>query len=74
MKNFNVNTKTNIQENSRIIGIKYHCVSSPYLDCKDIKATQSCPFHLIYRWSEDEEEFYLSSYDEMHNHLLVEEP
>ena len=33
-----------------------------------------CPFHLIYKYEEDEEEYYLSSYDEMHNHILTEDP
>lgn len=33
-----------------------------------------CPFHLIYKYNEDEEEFYLDCYDEMHNHLLVNDP
>jgi len=33
-----------------------------------------CPFHVIYRYDFDEEEFYLDCYDEMHNHVLCADP
>lgn len=29
-----------------------------------------CPFFLVYKYDEDEEEYGLDSYDEMHNHVL----
>jgi hypothetical protein len=29
-----------------------------------------CPFSLTYKWSDDQEEFYMAGYDEMHNHVL----
>ena len=36
-------------------------------------ANKGCPFHLIYKYDPDEEEYYLDCYDEMHNHALVYE-
>ena len=33
-----------------------------------------CPFFLIYRFDDDEEEYNLDCYDEMHNHVLNLEP
>lgn len=29
---------------------------------------------MVYKYNEDEEEFYLASFDEMHNHMLVPDP
>jgi hypothetical protein len=51
---------------------KLACSKSPFLE-QGYKHN-ICPFHLIYKLDEDEEEYYLDCYDEMHNHVLTEDP
>jgi hypothetical protein len=52
--------------------IKLSCSKSPFFEI-GFKAN-NCPFHLIYKYDHDEEEYYLDCYDEMHNHALVIDP
>lgn len=33
-------------------------------------AKHACPFYVTYKWSDDQEEYFLQCYDEMHNHIL----
>jgi hypothetical protein len=49
---------------------------SPYFDTgvKRNYNRSNCPFQLIYKYDMDEEEYFLSCYDEMHNHMLTLEP
>jgi hypothetical protein len=54
--------------------LKYACTDSPYLSDGGKTKTNCCPFYLVYKYSIDEDEFYMESYDEMHNHLLVPDP
>ena len=54
--------------------LKYICSMSPYFETGQKKNYNRayCPFQMIYRY--DEEEYFLSCYDEMHNHVLSLEP
>ena len=52
--------------------VKLVCNKSPFFD--DETKKEACPFHLIYKFDEDEEEYYLACYDEMHNHVLIDDP
>jgi hypothetical protein len=52
--------------------LKFGCARSPFFE-QGFKMNQ-CPFHLIYKLDEDEEEYYLDCYDEMHNHVLTDFP
>lgn len=53
--------------------LRYSCGKNPYIrDGK--KHLKSCPFFVMYKYSHDDEEYFLESFDEMHNHLLVPEP
>ena len=61
------------KDHSHIKFLKFTCSESPYFETK-VKQTESCPFHVIYRYDEDEEEFYLDCFDEMHNHVLCHDP
>jgi hypothetical protein len=56
--------------------LKYICSMSPYFDTgvKRNYNRSNCPFQLIYKYDMDEEEYFLSCYDEMHNHMLTLEP
>ena len=56
--------------------IKFKCSYSPYYINKGMtyKWARSCPFHCTYIYNEDEEEYYLGDYDEMHNHVLTDDP
>jgi len=61
------------QTTKKINYLKFNCRQGPYFE-SSTNFNSSCPFHLIYKYNEDEEEFYLDCFDEMHNHLLVNEP
>lgn len=52
--------------------MKLGCAKSPFFE-QGYKHN-SCPFHLIFKLDEDEEEYYLDCYDEMHNHVLTDDP
>ena len=51
--------------------LKLACSRSPFFEHG--YKSNNCPFHLIYKLDEDEEEYYLDCYDEMHNHALIPE-
>jgi len=75
-KKFRIGSKYDAYSNKtrKIRLVKYKCSMGPYLESGHTFKSSQCPFHLIYKFNEEEEEFYLDSYDEMHNHLLVEDP
>ena len=49
------------------------CTKSPFFHEEQIigSIAKKCPFHLAYKYDDDEEEYYLDCYDEMHNHVLT---
>ena len=51
--------------------VKLGCSKSPFFELG--YRANNCPFHLIYKLDEDEDEYYLDCYDEMHNHALITE-
>ena len=68
-KHFFLNLKSCYR--STTFTIKYRCVHSPYLEDQQSGKSLTCPFYVAYKFNEDDEEFYLDSYDEMHNHLMI---
>lgn len=56
----------------KVPNLKFRCSLSPYFDQK--RGIMDCPFNLYYVYDDDEEEYSLDCYDEMHNHMLCSEP
>jgi hypothetical protein len=50
--------------------VKFRCSHSPFFGGRAVTSISTCPFFLEYRFDNDEEEFYLESFDEMHNHSI----